>query len=503
MGHEQVCDHPLESLESFMDTVVDQRTLSYQAVCDAAAGENLDAFDLISLIDWFRDNDVTLQWSPSYTHVNDFLRPAGAKAAGNDASNGVERYFREIADHRILSADEEVALFRELDRAKEWLYNFGATTAHFLEKLRPRAESFLDGEIPMRDLFDVSRSDSISDERKSSTRDSLSNGLETLESLRESFDQIEPETPDSASRKKAVREQLMTEFRALNLDPDLLKEWSQQIVDGETDPENAPSDRIREAMRVADAHWQIHRDRIATSNLKLVLSIAKKYKGKEMSFSDLIQEGNLGLLKAIKKFEHEKGYKFSTYATWWIRQSIQRAIQDKGSNIRIPVHRREKIDELFRARQSLKKELHRDPSVEELADKLNWTTDYVRKVLGTQEETVSIESNLQQGESDTELKEVIPDESAESADRDVNREALKNALDEAMEDLSWRQRQVLRMRYGLDRRSKHTLDEIADCFNITRERTRQIEIDALERLQHPTRAESLVEFVEDPVPTAG
>lgn len=497
MGHAVEQRHALQSIEPFLGTLSEGQSLQYQTINEALAGTDIDLFGLRQLANWLNDRNIQPHRDPSDRHIiGELGLTEGSDVSPSNTNNTVEQYFREIANHKILSADEEQTLFRELERGKRWYRNLSFTTKQVFHQFRDAVEDYLEGDRSIKDLLDISRSESVSEEEESDLRNQITDTVEELNQLWNQVDRHQDGHSDGNKldgKRRTLYQEIVKQYNAINLDEDLIRGWSDSVAESMEVP-----GALGDAMAIADAHWQIHRDKIAASNLKLVLSIAKKYKGKEMAFSDLIQEGNLGLLKAIKKFEHERGYKFSTYATWWIRQSIQRSIQDKGSNIRIPVHRREKMDELFRAQQSLKKSLHREPTPEELADKLNWTVDYVEKVLGTQGDTISLESNLKQGESETELKHVVPDEDTVSPLDNMDRGQLREAIDDALDDLSWRERQVIRMRYGLDKQEKQTLDEIGDRFNITRERTRQIEINGLEKLKHPTRSGPLVEFLQSP-----
>jgi len=352
------------------------------------------------------------------------------------------------------------------------------------------------GSLSAKELLDVLEDMNLEQEQIDRFYDTLENfSIDTTESDDSSFlppDDLAPEIEDLQEIETLTEDEIIdpeTLVDNFSVD-DPVRMYLKEI--GKVDLLST-EEEIRLAKKMAEGDKDAKR-RMAEANLRLVVSIAKRYVGRGMLFLDLIQEGNLGLIKAVDKFDYTKGYKFSTYATWWIRQAITRAIADQARTIRIPVHMVETINKVMRISRQLLQELGHDPSPEEIAADMGMPVEKVREILKIAQEPVSLETPIGE-EEDSHLGDFIPDEDASEPAEAASFTLLKEQLSEVLNTLTPREEKVLRLRFGIEDGRTRTLEEVGKEFNVTRERIRQIEAKALRKLRHPSRSKKLKDFL--------
>lgn len=342
-------------------------------------------------------------------------------------------------------------------------------------------------------LYDIFEKESIE------LVEDLDKELEEIEVSKEELEDLS--APEGINIDDHVKMYLKEIGKVNLLTPEEELSLAKRMADGETAKEQLEEigeeidEDTKKQIDLLIADGEKAKKSLAEANLRLVVSIAKRYVGRGMLFLDLIQEGNLGLIKAVDKFDYTKGYKFSTYATWWIRQAITRAIADQARTIRIPVHMVETINKLVRVSRQLVQELGREPTPEELAKELNMPVDKVREISKISQEPVSLETPIGE-EEDSHLGDFIPDEDAPAPSEAASFVLLKEQLGAVLETLSEREAKVLRLRFGLDDGRARTLEEVGKEFDVTRERIRQIEAKALRKLRHPSRSKKLKDFLD-------
>ena len=408
----------------------------------------------------------------------------------------VRMYLREIGRVALLTAEQEVLYSKQMER-REYLIKMqaalGGEESPSADKIGQAVyERFRNGWIFAETLY----REAYPDRKPESKPDMLSKLLPVTQYSDSCLARAATELDSSP---EAIEEEL----RQRTVEWDLFPEQLQQILmppDAWADDEQAldifgrtrfKMEREYARMMVAGANA---REQLTEANLRLVVSVAKKYVGRGMSMPDLIQEGNLGLIRAVEKFQHHKGFKFSTYATWWIRQAITRSIADQARTIRIPVHMVETINRLIRTSRRLQQELGREPTSEEIAKEMELAPEKVREILKISQDPISIEMPIGE-EEDSNLGDFIEDQKALAPADAASHQMLKEQMEDVLDSLSERERKVLELRFGLDDGRTRTLEEVGREFGVTRERIRQIEAKALRKLRHPSRSTKLRDYL--------